>query len=118
MLRQPKAEVLALKRTLQGFAPTAIRLTYCLRFARVQNDCVPLCSPARYRPLPTNHLSGTTGDWRLSDKGGNLAPNAAQSKKRCTMADLQIDVPPHVAETIRAIALLRAEHHRKSTFAE
>lgn len=30
----------------------------------------------------------------------------------------QIDVPPHVAETIRSIALLHAEHHRKSTLAE
>jgi len=29
-----------------------------------------------------------------------------------------IDVPPHVAETIHAIALLHAEHHRKSTLAE
>jgi len=30
----------------------------------------------------------------------------------------QIDVPPHVAETIHSIALLHAEHHRKSTLAE
>src|SRR5579863_5882836 len=29
-----------------------------------------------------------------------------------------MDVPPHVAETIRAIALLHAEHHKKSTLAE
>jgi len=29
-----------------------------------------------------------------------------------------IDVPPHIAETIQAIALLHAEHHRKSTLAE
>ena len=29
-----------------------------------------------------------------------------------------IDVPPHIAETIHAIALLHAEHHRKSTLAE
>jgi uncharacterized membrane protein len=34
------------------------------------------------------------------------------------MADFPFDVPPHVAETIRAIALLHAEHHRKSTLAE
>jgi len=34
------------------------------------------------------------------------------------MADRQIDIPPHVAETIQAIALLHAEHHRKSTLAE
>ena len=34
------------------------------------------------------------------------------------MADMQIDVPPHVAETIQSIALLHAEHHRKSTLAE
>lgn len=32
--------------------------------------------------------------------------------------DLPVDVPPHVAETIHAIALLHAEHHRKSTLAE
>jgi uncharacterized membrane protein len=31
---------------------------------------------------------------------------------------VEIDVPPHVAETVRAIALLHAEHHRKSTLAE
>lgn len=29
-----------------------------------------------------------------------------------------VDVPPHIAETIQAIALLHEEHHRKSTFAE
>jgi uncharacterized membrane protein len=34
------------------------------------------------------------------------------------MPDAQIDVPPHVAETIHSIALLHAEHHRKSTLAE
>jgi uncharacterized membrane protein len=34
------------------------------------------------------------------------------------MPELQIDVPPHIAETIQAIALLHAEHHRKSTLAE
>src|ERR1019366_8967323 len=34
------------------------------------------------------------------------------------MSDLQVDVPPHVAETVRAIALLHAEHHRKSTLSE
>ena len=34
------------------------------------------------------------------------------------MADPEIDVPPHIAETIHAIALLHAEHHRKSTLAE
>ena len=34
------------------------------------------------------------------------------------MSDSQIDVPPHIAETIQAIALLHAEHHRKSTLAE
>ena len=34
------------------------------------------------------------------------------------MTDRQIDVPPHVAETIHSIALLHAEHHRKSTLAE
>jgi len=34
------------------------------------------------------------------------------------MPDPEIDVPPHIAETIRAIALLHAEHHRKSTLAE
>ncbi len=32
--------------------------------------------------------------------------------------DRQIDVPPHVAETIHSIALLHAEHHRTSTLAE
>lgn len=31
---------------------------------------------------------------------------------------MEIDVPPHIAETIQAIALLHAEHHRKSTLAE
>ena len=30
----------------------------------------------------------------------------------------EIDIPPHVAETVHAIALLHAEHHRKSTLAE
>ena len=34
------------------------------------------------------------------------------------MPKSQIDVPPHIAETIQAIALLHAEHHRKSTLAE
>src|ERR1700743_1560705 len=34
------------------------------------------------------------------------------------MHNLPVDVPPHVAETIQAIALLHAEHHRKSTLAE
>lgn len=34
------------------------------------------------------------------------------------MPELPIDVPPHIAETIQAIALLHAEHHRKSTLAE
>ena len=34
------------------------------------------------------------------------------------MTDKEIDVPPHIAETIQAIALLHAEHHRKSTVAE
>src|ERR1700691_4280991 len=34
------------------------------------------------------------------------------------MPDAQIEVPPHVAETIQSIALLHAEHHRKSTLAE
>ena len=34
------------------------------------------------------------------------------------MPDTQIEVPPHVAETIQSIALLHAEHHRKSTLAE
>ena len=34
------------------------------------------------------------------------------------MLDAQIEVPPHVAETIQSIALLHAEHHRKSTLAE
>jgi uncharacterized membrane protein len=34
------------------------------------------------------------------------------------MTDLQKDVAPHIAETIQAIALLHAEHHRKSTLAE
>ncbi len=34
------------------------------------------------------------------------------------MPDLNIDVPPHVAETVQAIALLHAEHHRKSTISE
>jgi uncharacterized membrane protein len=34
------------------------------------------------------------------------------------MPDPKIDVPPHVAETVQAIALLHAEHHRKSTLAE
>jgi uncharacterized membrane protein len=28
------------------------------------------------------------------------------------------DVPPHIAETVQAIALLHAEHHRKSSFSE
>ena len=30
----------------------------------------------------------------------------------------QMDIPPHVAETVQAIALLHAEHHRKSTLPE
>ena len=34
------------------------------------------------------------------------------------MSDPEIDVPPHIAETIHAIALLHAEHHRKSSLAE
>jgi uncharacterized membrane protein len=34
------------------------------------------------------------------------------------MPELSIEIPPHVAETIQAIALLHAEHHRKSTIAE
>jgi uncharacterized membrane protein len=34
------------------------------------------------------------------------------------MPDSHIVVPPHVAETIHSIALLHAEHHRKSTLAE
>jgi uncharacterized membrane protein len=34
------------------------------------------------------------------------------------MPDTQIDIPPHVAETVHSIALLHAEHHRKSTLAE
>jgi uncharacterized membrane protein len=34
------------------------------------------------------------------------------------VADAQIDIPPHVAETVQAIALLHAEHHRKSTLSE
>ena len=34
------------------------------------------------------------------------------------MSELPVDVPPHIAETIHAIALLHAEHHRKSTIAE
>ncbi len=31
---------------------------------------------------------------------------------------METEVPPHVAETIQAIALLHAEHHRKSTISE
>jgi len=34
------------------------------------------------------------------------------------MPEIPIEVPPHVANTIHAIALLHAEHHRKSTLAE
>jgi uncharacterized membrane protein len=34
------------------------------------------------------------------------------------MPEMPIDVPPHIAETIQAIALLHEEHHRKSTLAE
>jgi uncharacterized membrane protein len=34
------------------------------------------------------------------------------------MPHTQIDIPPHVAETVHSIALLHAEHHRKSTLAE
>ncbi len=34
------------------------------------------------------------------------------------MLEMPIDVPPHIAETIQAIALLHEEHHRKSTLAE
>jgi uncharacterized membrane protein len=34
------------------------------------------------------------------------------------MPEPLINVPPHIAETIQAIALLHAEHHRKSTLAE
>ncbi|HET7085519.1 MAG TPA: DUF1003 domain-containing protein [Rhizomicrobium sp.] len=34
------------------------------------------------------------------------------------MPQSPIEVPPHVTETIKAIALLHAEHHRKSTLAE
>src|SRR5579863_3142503 len=34
------------------------------------------------------------------------------------LPDANVDVPPHVAETVQAIALLRAEHHRKSTLSE
>lgn len=32
--------------------------------------------------------------------------------------DQKLEVPAHVAETVKAIALLHAEHHRKSTLAE
>jgi uncharacterized membrane protein len=28
------------------------------------------------------------------------------------------ELPPHIAETVHAIALLHAEHHRRATFAE
>src|SRR5450432_3991952 len=34
------------------------------------------------------------------------------------MSEFNVDVPPHIAETTQAIALLHAEHHRKSTLAE
>lgn len=34
------------------------------------------------------------------------------------MEKLDVEIPPHVAETVQAIALLRAEHHRQSTLAE
>jgi uncharacterized membrane protein len=34
------------------------------------------------------------------------------------MAEMPIEVPPHIAETIQAIAVLHEEHHRKSTLAE
>lgn len=34
------------------------------------------------------------------------------------MPEMPVDVPPHIAETIQAIALLHEEHHRKSTMAE
>jgi uncharacterized membrane protein len=34
------------------------------------------------------------------------------------MPEMPIDVPPHIAETIQAIALLHEEHHRQSTLAE
>lgn len=34
------------------------------------------------------------------------------------MTEMNLEVPPHVVETVHAIALLHAEHHRKSTFAE
>jgi len=34
------------------------------------------------------------------------------------MPEMPIEVPPHIAETIQAIALLHEEHHRKSTLAE
>jgi uncharacterized membrane protein len=34
------------------------------------------------------------------------------------MPDAPMDIPPHIAETIHSIALLHAEHHRKSTLAE
>jgi uncharacterized membrane protein len=34
------------------------------------------------------------------------------------MPEMQIDVPPHIAETIKAINLLHVEHHRKSTLSE
>jgi len=34
------------------------------------------------------------------------------------ISDPKLDIPPHVAETVHAIALLHAEHHRKSSLAE
>jgi uncharacterized membrane protein len=43
-----------------------------------------------------------------------MGPVPAEAAAR----ELPIGVPPHIAETIQAIALLHAEHHRKSSFSE
>jgi uncharacterized membrane protein len=42
----------------------------------------------------------------------SLSPTEAPARA------LPVGVPPHIAETIQAIALLHAEHHRKSSFSE
>lgn len=43
---------------------------------------------------------------------------AAPEKYGVVTTDIPPDLPPHVAETIRAITVLHAEHHRKATVAE
>jgi uncharacterized membrane protein len=57
-------------------------------------------------------------DWYNSRGAASGTVGPSFLPQRCSLTDVKIDVPPHIAETIQAIALLHAEHHRKSTLAE